>query len=128
MKSKYADSLSSIIHKYINESFKVFVNTPKNNDNDINNNNNYENSKYRNYEYDHHMITILKSSELFRSQLQLFGDSLNQLAENIDNNNNNEDNNNDNNDDDNDNNSNNINNSNNYHYDNNNISTRSSSD
>ena len=101
MKSNYVDSLSSIIHKYINESFKVFINTPKNNDNDINNNNNYENSKYRNYEYDHHMITILKSSELFRSQLQVFGDSLNQLAENIDNNNNNnnEDNNNDDNDD-----------------------------
>ena len=89
MKSKHTDLLSSIIHKYINESFKVFINTPKYNDNfydDTIYNNNYENSKYRNYEYDHHVITILKSSELFRSQLQIFGDSLNQLAESIDNN------------------------------------------
>jgi len=101
MKSKHTDLLSSIIHKYINESFKVFINAPKYNDNfydDTIYNNNYENSKYRNYEYDHHVITILKSSELFRSQLQIFGDSLNQLAESIDNN---DDNNNDNNNDDN---------------------------
>lgn len=91
MKSKHTDLLSSIIHKYINESFKVFINSPKYNDNfydDTIYNNNYENSKYRNYEYDHHVITILKSSELFRSQLQIFGDSLNQIAESIDNNDN----------------------------------------
>jgi hypothetical protein len=96
MKSKHTDLLSSIIHKYINESFKVFINTPKYNDNFYDHtvyNNNYDNSKYRNYEYDHHVISILKSSELFRSQLQIFGESLNQLAESIDNNNNNDTNN-----------------------------------